>query len=176
MSDEQQQFEEKPSLLSRIGTGIKGFFKHALSYIPSGIVMTGLIFAGSAALEAMTGMHLLGVTSMVNEGMTTGAWGGLAAKFATHLAIGSVLSGAIGGVSDAIKAGGNHVEPFIAPTVGQNKKPEQSESQGLEQMLEPVKKLALDTIMPGLGKLTETTGAQVQSQIPNIIKNVTQRT
>jgi hypothetical protein len=172
MSDEQQPYEEKPSLLSRIGTGIKGFFKHALSYIPSGIIMTGLIFAGSAMLEGMTGMKLLNITGMVNEGMATGAWGGLAAKFGTHLAIGSILSGAIGGVSDAIKAGGHHVEPFVAPSVGQNKKPEQSESQGLEHMIEPVKKLAIDAVMPGLSKMAETTSAQVQSQIPNLVKQI----
>lgn len=168
MSDEQQQTEEKPGLLSRMVTGVKGFFKHALSYIPTGIIFTGVVFGISAAIEHFTGYTGF-PTANVLDTFANGGVGGLAAKFATHLAIGSVLSGAIGGVSDAIKAGGNHVEPFIAPTVGQSKQPAQGESQGLEQMMEPVKKLAMDAVMPGLGKLAENTGNQI---LPNLVKQI----
>ena len=98
---------DKPSMWERIKSGTKGFFSHAIGYLPRGVALTGLIFAGSAALEgAFPGTGFLGISEMstpdvLNYGLR-------------HLAFGSVISGVIGGGSEAMNCpcpGGNGVAP-----------------------------------------------------------------
>jgi hypothetical protein len=89
------------SLWSKIKTGVKSFFKAAVSYIPKGLMISAVLFGGSAVLEAMTGFGLLGVTQAFNAGA-----GAVATKLLTTMAIGSVLTGGIEaykGVAAAIK-------------------------------------------------------------------------
>ncbi len=77
----------KPGWWQRITGGVKRFFSHAIGYIPRGIVFTGVVFAGASILESQTGINL-GVNS--SDAST------LLNHFATHIAFGSVISGALG--------------------------------------------------------------------------------
>jgi len=62
---------------------------HEECYVPRGILLTGFVFAVSAALEAATGGALgLGITGLSNTA--------LLGRFMGHLAVGSVVSGVIG--------------------------------------------------------------------------------
>jgi hypothetical protein len=73
----------KPTLWQRT----KHFFSYALGYIPRGIILTSVAFAASSALEAYTGFGL-GINSLDGPH--------LIARFAAHLALGSMVSGVIG--------------------------------------------------------------------------------
>ena len=81
----------KPTLWQRIKNGVS----HAIGYIPRGIVLTGIVFATSAALSGV-GMDFLGITKLAAPEVADKFAYRLTAKFLTHLAIGSALSGLIG--------------------------------------------------------------------------------
>lgn len=83
---------EKKSLWQRAKTAVKGFVKHAVGYIPSGLMITGAIFGGSALLESATGMNLLGITQASAPDLI-----GMGLK---HMALGCVISGVMGATSD----------------------------------------------------------------------------
>lgn len=80
--------EENPSFLSRVKTKVTSFVKNAISYIPRGIIFTAGLYAGSAALEGLTGYPLLGVTSKTPTEILSYA--------ALHVGIGSLIAGAMG--------------------------------------------------------------------------------
>ena len=80
---------EAPSTWQRIKTNVKNFTNHALSYIPRGIILTGLVFAAVAGLQAVTHVPLLGDFSSMPSHE-------LASRFVGQLMIGSIISGVIG--------------------------------------------------------------------------------
>lgn len=105
---------EKPTLWQRTKTNVKNFFSHALGYIPRGIILTGMLFAGSALIETTTGFSALGVTA-------PGA--NLALKFAGHIALGSVISGVLGATMAPCKpcaSQGHGVQPAGNPMLTEN--------------------------------------------------------
>ncbi|MDX2073821.1 MAG: hypothetical protein SFX19_05590 [Alphaproteobacteria bacterium] len=106
---------EKPTLWQRTKTNVKNFFSHALGYIPRGIILTGMLFAGSALIETTTTFSALGVT-----GINGGA---LAAKFGMHLALGSLISGVLGATMAPCKpcaSQGHGVQPGGNPMLSEN--------------------------------------------------------
>lgn len=134
--------QEKPGLIKRAAIGIKNFVTHAVGYIPRGIVLTGGVFAASALLEGYTGMPLLGIKTATTEGLVVR---GLA-----HLAVGSFLSGAIGGGLAAYNAGRGSSEQLRPSGIASIITPSDGEMQAAQAAVGQVQEAGLDTITHGL--------------------------
>lgn len=83
---------ERPSYFQRAIIGVKGFASHAIGYIPRGIALTSVIFAGSALLE----------TAYPGAGLNISQWtnADIANIGMAQLAFGSTISGVMGAGSD----------------------------------------------------------------------------
>lgn len=141
-----EETEEKPGIIKRMVAGVKGFFSHAIGYIPRGIIFSAIMLAGSAALESMTGWGLLGVTEMASAGN----WMGIATLGMKHLALGSLISGGIGGVVSAVNAGrapADHLSSHTPIT------PSKGEVKAAEQLLGKTREAACDALVPGSSTL-----------------------
>lgn len=109
----------KPSLFARVTAGVKGFVSHAIGYVPRGAALTAGLFGADAVLQSTTGFSILGVSSLTNAELLP--------KFLTHLAVGTGLSGLIGGGLEAVNAGRPAGQEVQAPAIAGIIKPSEGE-------------------------------------------------
>lgn len=150
----------KPTLWQRIKGGVKGFVTNAISYIPKGIIFTGIIMGGMYALEATTGIGL-GLVGMKAPD--------LIARGLMHLTVGSMISGAIGAGMGAYNPASVGIEAAPSPVPGAPTKESenglaQKLAQGMGEFAAKQAEIAAgDAVVPGagmplhlLGKLAST--------------------
>lgn len=95
----------KPTLMQetlttweKIQAGVRGFAKKFFDYLPRGALFIGMMFAGSALVESVTGLPILNVLS---PQMTPPL---LATRMVGALLLGGMVSGAIGSWEETIVA------------------------------------------------------------------------
>ena len=147
-----QQPAEKPTLWQRIKTG----FKTAISYIPTGIILTGIVFAGSAALHG-AGLDLLGIHDASNPLLLK--------KFLGHLALGATISGVLGATLPPCQPCA--AQGDAAPASNAPSKREEQEKGMTQQITEGITSMAKNGIQHAAAEvIAPGSGAAVNSALP----------
>jgi len=159
---------EKPTMFQRAKGAVKGFFNKAVDYIPRGIVLIGLLYAGSAVLETAMGIPGFGVVGASSAKIFT--------QFATHLTVGTALFGALGALmglmnpaSEGITAAPTPAAtPAAAPSVSSGLDLAKKLSEGLAEHAEKsAPSMVADSIVPGAGLPMTLANKFVTTTTPN---------
>ncbi len=87
--DDNNEIKHPLTTWQKIKTGVVGFVKSAISYIPKGLMFAGILFVGSALLESVTGWGLLHVVEAAKTGDLIG-------RIATTMMLGMTITGGVG--------------------------------------------------------------------------------